>query len=59
MDSLSLPAVSARERDPGVKEVASRGYNLIHWVESEMVYWAVSDLNDRELQEFMLLVHGP
>jgi anti-sigma factor RsiW len=29
-----------------------RGYNLAHWTQSGMTYWAVSDLNSRELNEF-------
>ena len=28
-----------------------QGYNLIHWTQSGMTYWAVSDLNLAELQE--------
>jgi anti-sigma factor RsiW len=30
----------------------SRGCNLIHWDESGMTFWAVSDLNPAELREF-------
>ena len=29
-----------------------RGYNLAHWTQSGMTYWAVSDLNSQELNEF-------
>ena len=29
-----------------------RGYNLIHWTQNEMSYWAVSDLNAAELDQF-------
>jgi len=29
------------------------GYNLIHWSEAEMTFWAVSDLNEKELMEFV------
>jgi anti-sigma factor RsiW len=32
---------------------AIRGYNLIHWSEADMTFWAVSDLNDKELMEFV------
>ena len=31
----------------------SQGYNLIHWSEAEMTFWAVSDLNAKELMEFV------
>ena len=30
------------------------GYNLIHWTSAGMTFWAVSDLNLAELQEFAL-----
>jgi anti-sigma factor RsiW len=29
------------------------GYHLIHWSEAGMVFWAVSDLNEKELMEFV------
>jgi anti-sigma factor RsiW len=32
-----------------------KGYNLIHWRESGMNYWAISDLNSAELKEFVQL----
>jgi anti-sigma factor RsiW len=31
----------------------SQGYNLIHWSEAKMAFWAVSDLNGKELMEFV------
>jgi anti-sigma factor RsiW len=30
-----------------------QGYNVIHWSEAEMTFWAVSDLNEKELMEFV------
>jgi len=33
-----------------------QGYNLIHWAEDGLNYWAVSDLNAKELQEFVQLI---
>ena len=33
----------------------SQGYNVITWVQSEMSYWAVSDLNFDELTTFVQL----
>jgi anti-sigma factor RsiW len=40
------------------KTVMRQGYNLFHWTQSGMTYWAVSDLNSNELQEFVQLVQG-
>jgi anti-sigma factor RsiW len=42
----------------GEKTVTHQGYNLIHWNKSGMTYWAVSDLNDSELQEFVQLIQS-
>lgn len=30
-----------------------RGYNIIHWSQSGMTFWAISDLNARELGDFV------
>ena len=35
------------------KTFAIRGYNLVHWTQAGMNYWAISDLNARELEEFV------
>jgi anti-sigma factor RsiW len=43
----------ANEADSKPTVVTSRqGYHLIHWSEAGMVFWAVSDLNEKELMEF-------
>jgi len=44
---------------PAVNETASvhQGYNLIRWSNEGMNYWAVSDLNLAELQQFVQLLH--
>jgi anti-sigma factor RsiW len=39
--------------DSGPQMFTSKGYNLAHWTQSGMTYWAVSDLNSRELNEFV------
>ena len=33
-----------------------QGYNLIHWAEGGLAFWAVSDLNEKELEEFVQLI---
>ncbi|MGI8470131.1 MAG: anti-sigma factor family protein [Pyrinomonadaceae bacterium] len=38
--------------DTGNKILVRQGYNLIYWNKSGMTFWAVSDLNLNELQEF-------
>ena len=40
--------------DPNTTERAAvrQGYNLIHWTNAGMNFWAISDLNLTELQEF-------
>ena len=38
--------------DSGYKMSERQGYNLIHWSRSGMAFWAVSDVNLNELQEF-------
>jgi anti-sigma factor RsiW len=39
--------------DTDQKTSLRQGYYLVHWTKSGMTYWAVSDLNQRELQEFV------
>ncbi|MBV8858663.1 MAG: anti-sigma factor [Acidobacteria bacterium] len=44
----------------GGSRVASRqGYNLVYWHRAGMAYWAVSDLNLSELQEFSRALQSP
>src|SRR5437899_5581847 len=45
---------------PGIAEktVTRQGYNLLHWTQSGMTYWVVSDLNRGELQQFVQLVRS-
>lgn len=40
------------DSEPAVRAPIS-GYNLIHWSRGGMTLWAVSDLNERELMEFV------
>lgn len=36
-----------------------QGYHLVYWTQSGMTYWAVSDLNSRELLEFVHHLQSP
>lgn len=44
--------------DSGKQVVMQQGYNMHHWAESGMIYWAVSDLNNSELEEFVGLIRN-
>jgi len=48
---LVWPAADADSRPEPIKP--RQGYNLIHWSKGGMVFWAVSDLNQKELAEFV------
>lgn len=43
----------SRASNSSPRTTALRGYNVIHWTQSHMTFWAVSDLNERELNEFV------
>ena len=42
--------------DEALRRLCSRGYCAYRWSKDGMSYWAVSDLNDAELQKFVELV---
>ena len=39
-------------------EVSQNGYQVVAWTQDTMTYWAVSDLNREELQQFARLYRG-
>ena len=41
------------------KELSHQGYQIIHWTQSGMHFWAVSELNHDELKQFTALVQHP
>src|SRR5437660_3973923 len=47
------PAVS--DAAGATKAMTRQGYQLSHWIHSDLNYWAVSDINEKELQEFKQL----
>jgi mycothiol system anti-sigma-R factor len=48
------PASDASRRTKA-KEISRQGYHLLHWVEGDFNYWAVSDVNKEDLQNFQRL----
>lgn len=37
------------------RDFAMNGFNMVHWPEAGLSYWAISDLNSTELREFVRL----
>ncbi len=50
------PAGAGTER--AMKTISRQGYQLLYWIDSEFNYWAVSDISEKELQEFKQLFEG-
>jgi anti-sigma factor RsiW len=48
-------APTDRQPDAKAKNLNVRGFHLFYWVRSGKAYWAVSDLNEEELREFVRL----
>jgi anti-sigma factor RsiW len=48
------PWTPGSEVAPG--RLTLQGYHLFHWTQAGMNYWAVSNLNERELQDFVHLL---
>jgi anti-sigma factor RsiW len=48
------PASDASRRT-SAKEISRQGYHLLHWIEGDFNYWAVSDVNKEDLQNFQHL----
>jgi anti-sigma factor RsiW len=53
--------VSPAADDPASRTVtrSDRGFQVHHWVSAGMSFWAVSDLNDGELSEFVHALQSP
>jgi anti-sigma factor RsiW len=50
--NLFIWPVNEKDSKPAV-DASIQGYNVIHWSEAKMTFWAVSDLNKKELMEFV------
>ncbi len=53
---FSWPAVGASDTTATMD--TRQGYHVAHWTKSNMTYWAISDLNENELQQFVQLVRN-
>jgi anti-sigma factor RsiW len=53
---FSWPAAGAS--DTAVTVDTRQGYHVAHWIKSKMAYWAISDVNETELQQFVQLVQN-
>ena len=53
--SINVFVWPATQAPPNGKASERQGYNLIRWSNAGMTYWAVSDLNLAELQQFVQL----
>lgn len=49
--NLFVWPVTAADEPPGAA-ITLRGYHLIRWTSGGMTFWAVSDLNEKELSQF-------
>ena len=49
---------ATREAELGEPKLSRHGFHLMHWSAAEMSYWAVSDLNPAELEEFAGLIRS-
>jgi anti-sigma factor RsiW len=47
-----------KQRSLTLKAISRQGYHLLHWLDSEFNYWAISDIGAEELQEFEQLFEG-
>jgi anti-sigma factor RsiW len=57
--SINLFIWPSPSGDEAVDKKATRqGFHIIQWTRSGMSFWAVSDLNEGELQEFVRLIQG-
>jgi len=50
--NLFIWPVNEKDSKPAAS-ASIQGYNVIHWTNAAMTFWAVSDLNKKELMEFV------
>jgi anti-sigma factor RsiW len=47
---------TATDADEAMRTLTRQGYHVIHWAIGGFAYWAISDLNEKELQDFARLI---
>jgi anti-sigma factor RsiW len=47
---------SVRDSETSPKTASHQGYHLYHWTAAGMNYWVISDLNSKDLQQFVQLI---
>ena len=53
---ISVTAIATpNAAEVGPRQINAQGYNILNWVQNGVSYWAVSDLNPKELGEFVSL----
>ena len=53
--SINVFVWPASDRDAAPSAATVRGFHVVHWTRGGMSLWAVSDLNEAELQQFVAL----
>jgi anti-sigma factor RsiW len=50
--TINLFVWPSTDSDTSLRTTTIKGFNVVHWTQSHMTYWAVSDLNAAELNDF-------
>jgi anti-sigma factor RsiW len=50
--TINLFVWPSQAPDSAPRSFTIKGYNLVHWTHSQMAYWAVSDVNAKDLGQF-------
>jgi anti-sigma factor RsiW len=52
---INVYVMPSDKRDEKVSTETKRGFNIVRWQQGTMAFWAISDLNARELGDFVRL----